>query len=415
MSEMYITQLHANKVRHLCDVTIPLSIDKRKHLILTGKNGSGKTSLMEAVAGHLDSITKHDRLSTAKKSLPIDENSLKKQLANNDSEGAEETRERIKFWHEEIKNLSHGLDLELSCAPSSFKSAFSRGHFVIAFYKCDRTFSAIIPKQIEKVELKESYGIEEDYPRKDFVKYLLDLKMTQALAISNGNTAKAQEITQWFDNLQDLLRDVFDDASVEIVFDEDTFEFFIRMDDREPFDFNSMSSGYAAVFDIVLDLMMRMKRQVGYRFDFTLPGIVLIDEIETHLHLQLQRKILPMLTQLFPHVQFLVSTHSPFVISSIDDVIIYDLERRMLVEGGLTNVPYEGIVEGYFEVDTLSEELSEKFSRYKELAEKPELTNDELEEIVRLEFYLDETPDYLGLEFATEYKQVKLELAQRMG
>ena len=238
--------------------------------------------------------------------------------------------------------------------------------------------------------------------------------MTQALAISNGSTAKAQEITQWFDNLQDLLRDVFDDASVEIVFDEDTFEFFISMDDRGPFDFNSMSSGYAAVFDIVLDLMMRMKRQIGYRFDFALPGIVLIDEIETHLHLQLQRKILPMLTQLFPHVQFLVSTHSPFVISSVDDVIIYDLERRMLVEGGLTNVPYEGIVEGYFKADTLSEELSEKFSRYKELAEKPELTNDELEEIVRLELYLDETPDYLGLEFATEYKQIKLELAQRM-
>ena len=160
MSEMYITQLHVNKVRHLCDVTIPLSIDKRKHLILTGKNGSGKTSLMEAVAGYLDSITKHDRLATAKKSLPVDEGSLKTQLANNDLEEAERTKERIKFWHEKIEESSHGLDLEFSCPASKFKSAFSQGRFVVAFYKCDRTFSAIIPKQIEKVELKESYGIE---------------------------------------------------------------------------------------------------------------------------------------------------------------------------------------------------------------------------------------------------------------
>lgn len=40
-------------------------------------------------------------------------------------------------------------------------------------------------------------------------------------------------------------------------------------------------------------------------------GIVLIDEIETHLHLELQRVILPILTTIFPNIQFVVTTHSP--------------------------------------------------------------------------------------------------------
>ena len=41
--------------------------------------------------------------------------------------------------------------------------------------------------------------------------------------------------------------------------------------------------------------------------------------------------------------------------------MVYDLENRVLVENGLTNLPYEGIVEGYFQVNTLSQELQEKF------------------------------------------------------
>ena len=58
--------------------------------------------------------------------------------------------------------------------------------------------------------------------------------------------------------------------------------------------------GYAAVFDIIGDLIMRMESK--HRYD--LEGLVLIDEIETHLHVDLQKKIVPILTQLFPNIQF---------------------------------------------------------------------------------------------------------------
>ena len=101
------------------------------------------------------------------------------------------------------------------------------------------------------------------------------------------------------------------------------------MDGREPFDFNTLSSGYAAILDIVVDLIIRMEKQLNRSFDFTISGIVLIDEIETHLHLELQKNIMKLLTTVFPNIQFVVSSHSPFILNSLDNVIIYDLENNI--------------------------------------------------------------------------------------
>lgn len=55
-------------------------------------------------------------------------------------------------------------------------------------------------------------------------------------------------------------------------------------------------------------------------------GIVLIDEIELHLHPQWQRGIIPSLTRVFPNCQFIVTTHSPQLISDIKPSGIYILE-----------------------------------------------------------------------------------------
>ena len=109
----------------------------------------------------------------------------------------------------------------------------------------------------------------------------------------------------------------------------------------------------------------------------------------------------------------MITTHSPFILSSLDNTVIYDLENKTFVKNGLKNLPYEGIVEGYFKADTLSEELREKFERYKVLVSKNELTDEEYEEIDQLEYYLDEIPDYLAKELAAEYSRLKLEFSNR--
>lgn len=371
MEKIFISNIKINRVRHLKDIEIELCKQEKKHLIITGKNGSGKTSLLNSIASFLDSITNlDDSISTG------------------------------------------GVMLELNCPLNDVRQEFKQGHFVVAYYQADRVFEAQIPKHVEKVVLKNDYTINET-PRNDFIKYLLDLKMTQALAASNGKKEKAESIKMWFEHFQDLLKKIFEDNSVKLVFDEDTFKFQIMMDGREPFDFNTLSSGYAAILDIVVDIIIRMEKQVNTVFDFSIPGIVLIDEIETHLHLALQKKILELLTTIFPNVQFIVSTHSPFILNSLENVTIYDLEKHLLVMDGLADVPYAGIVEGYFDADSMSNILREKFERYKKLVKKSKLTDDDFAEISDLEMYLDEIPDYLALNITTEYQRLKIELRNR--
>ena len=49
MEKLFVTKLEIKKVRHLKDITINLSDTISRHLIFTGKNGSGKTSVLDAI------------------------------------------------------------------------------------------------------------------------------------------------------------------------------------------------------------------------------------------------------------------------------------------------------------------------------------------------------------------------------
>lgn len=413
MEQLFITNLTIEKVRHLKDISVPLSEKEIKHLILTGKNGSGKTSVLEALAGYLNNEFT-DKNTEINKILERSAEKLRNMAVHSGEEEAEIIRlERNVCNHEEaLKTSRNGLDIQFSIKTDSLVAMMEKYHYILAYYKADRVFRAEQPKHVEKVQLKDSYGLVE-FPRMEFVKYLLDLKMTEALARTNSKTEKADEIHAWFAQLEQLLKRIFDDETVKLEFDEETFEFHILQQGKERFDFYTLSGGYQAVLDIVVDIMMRMQHQAQRSFDYSLSGIVLIDEIETHLHLELQKNILPFLTDLFPNIQFVVTSHSPFVLSSISNAVIYDLENQTLVDHGLGNVPYEGVVEGYFKVDQLSEILREKFDRYKELVYKENLSDHEMGEIAELELYLDEVPDYLAIGITTEYQKMKVEFMNR--
>jgi len=406
MEPTYMTSLKINKVRHLQDIEIPLSGTERKHLILTGKNGSGKTSVLTALEDFLDRI------------------------ACNDVPTEEICQEQVEYWTKRIKAFGETekekreknqaetylsryekyLNVWQSGVTAVFPSMYNvfdqytNGKFILAFFSDNRKFDVVISKNIEKIDLPSVYPIKADAGI-DFAKYLVNLKTKQAFAQTQGKLETAQEIQAWFDNFEKILRDIYEETSLKLDFDIDTFQFNILIDGREPFDFNTMSMGYSAVFDIICDLMLRMEGK-----SYGLEGIVLIDEIETHLHVDLQKKIMPILTGLFPGLQFVLTTHSPFILNSLKNAVVYDLEKHLLVENGLTNLPYEGIVEGYFDTDTLSTELKEKFERYKQLAEKADHSDEDYAEMTELEMYLDEVPDYLALDFATEYARLKLEV-----
>lgn len=80
---------------------------------------------------------------------------------------------------------------------------------------------------------------------------------------------------------------------------------------------DSVSGGIGALIDLAWQL---------YMYDEDGEFVVSIDEIENHLHPAMQRNILPNLLKAFPKVQFIVTTHSPFIISSVKDSKIYALK-----------------------------------------------------------------------------------------
>lgn len=409
MSQLFIENIKINKVRHLENINIPVSENECKHIIFTGKNGSGKTSVLDAVASFIDSITTGKDPAELRDNIKAAQQRMELYIKEKNEPYILKEKNNLKYLNSQYQEATSGVWLDFNTSFTEIRKQFESGQFIVAYYKADRVFSSIEPQHVEKVQLKSDYSINA-MPRNEFIKYLLDLKMTQALALSNGKTDKAHTISVWFKKFDGLLKEIFEDDSVRLVFDEETFKFSIVMDGREPFDFNTLSSGYAAILDIVVDLIIRMEKQLNRSFNFYIPGVVLIDEIETHLHLALQKNILKLLTTVFPNIQFIVSSHSPFILNSLNNVVIYDLEQKVLVKNGLADIPYSGIVEGYFKADELSDELRKKFDTYKTLANKPTLDTDDYEQIADLEMYLDEIPDYLALNLTTEYQELKARL-----
>lgn len=408
----FLTGLKILNVRHLHDIEIALSGESRKNLILTGKNGSGKTSVVKSIAKHLEyviSSSSYEPEEITRERLSLCRDRFSK---CDDSEAGRikkgEYRNEITTILQE--SLTHWTDgAVVSCTSAALlREKYQNGQFVLAYYSYDRKISVTDYKNIEKVQLKLVYKIS-DRPSQDLGKYLVNLKSTQAFAQAKGDFQRAEQIEDWFRRFENVLRRIYQDDSLKLDFDIDTFQFSMLVNGREPFTFNTMSMGYAAVFDIVSDLMLRMESQRRY----DLEGIVLIDEIETHLHVALQKEIVPILVELFPNIQFILTTHSPFILNSTPNAVVYDLENRCRVADGLTDLPYEGIVEGYFNVDLLSRELREKFEAYKRLVHSQALTDSDYAKIAELEYYLDEIPDYLAVDFSEEYSRLKTEFRNR--
>ncbi|MDO4178815.1 MAG: AAA family ATPase [Phascolarctobacterium sp.] len=83
---------------------------------------------------------------------------------------------------------------------------------------------------------------------------------------------------------------------------------------------DNLSDGFRAIISMAADLAYRMVRlnpQLGAKAVTDTPGIVLIDEIDMHLHPLWQQTVLTDLMQAFPSLQFIVTTHSPQVLSSV--------------------------------------------------------------------------------------------------
>lgn len=85
-----------------------------------------------------------------------------------------------------------------------------------------------------------------------------------------------------------------------------------------PFELAQLSDGYRNLLALVLDFARRLAQaNPNWPNPLEAPGILLIDEIELHLHPRWQQKVIPVLRAAFPNTQLIVSTHSPAVLTTV--------------------------------------------------------------------------------------------------
>jgi len=136
--------------------------------------------------------------------------------------------------------------------------------------------------------------------------------------------------------LQELLNS---DISIDISPDRVTFT-----EKGSEVSFEQLSAGYRGVITIICDMIARLseKQQVEYIKDFQ--GIVLIDEVELHLHPKWKYNFMKKLRDTFPLIQFIVTTHSPTVIlGASKEAVFYKIYK----EDGEVKISNQIANEGY--------------------------------------------------------------------
>ena len=85
-------------------------------------------------------------------------------------------------------------------------------------------------------------------------------------------------------------------------------------------------------------------------------GVVLIDELELHMHTSWQRKVISMLKKTFPNIQFIITTHSPQILGEVDhDFNVYALQTT-----GMFGMDSNSILEDKMETDSVSAIIKQK-------------------------------------------------------
>lgn len=409
---IFIKEINISKLRHLENIDIILSENIKRNLIITGKNGVGKTTVLKAIKQYLKSIEEKNYTNITvnyKNSIKYHEKRIE-EIDNNININPNNLIERqqiddtIRSLKNSISKYEDGLSLKIN-DDLNISNKYDEGELILAYFDAKRDSKVIIPQSVSTVELEKKYSIDADIDKK-FLDYLVYLKTQQSFARNEDDMETVESIAKWFNKFENSLKDLFDDNSIKLKFNYRKLNFKIHQDGREDFGLNELSDGFSAVLDIVMNLILRMeKTREGLAYDKE--GIVLIDEVETHLHIELQKKIMPFLTSFFPNIQFIVTTHSPFVINSINDAVIYDLEKQIQVED-LSGYSYEGVVEGYFNIDQYSNEAKEKLYRYKELVNKISKSEEDESEEFELRNYFKGIPQNLASEIIYEFKNIEI-------
>ena len=360
----YLTKLHVFNHYRLGNLVIDLATDQSeapfRHLVLTGPNAAGKSTILARLT-----------------------ETIRMNLRGRNSAGHEDGFHVVADWSSPIADF----------VPKS-----QAGEIICAFLPAQRRFSPNVVTGPSRL----SFGYLE--PQKQVAnhikQYLVNLHSQARMAKEDAPEASAA-IFAWLKTLERRLAELYGLDELRIEFDWKDFDVRFREPDGTTYPFEHLADGHASVLQILGELVLRTSASGAPAPDMAKPeGVVLIDELDTHLHPSLQERILPFLVGLFPRVQFIVATHSPAIISSADNAVVFDLgtKERILSEE-LRGTPYGRLMTTHFGLETDFDIAStEALRRLDELRRKQTLTDGERQELRALAEALRKSSHSLALE-----------------
>lgn len=169
------------------------------------------------------------------------------------------------------------------------------------------------------------------------VTWLKDLKLAKSNDSSTNNRDKSQ-LGYIISSIESMLFDLLE-KNVKIEIAEAKVNF---IEKGVELDFPQLSEGYKSILIFVSDLLYRFTQ--AYKnapIDTPIKGVVMVDEIDLHLHPKWQRVVVKRLRELFPNVQFIFTTHSPTIIQGAsEDAVMYRVYRDNINRSTKISDPY---------------------------------------------------------------------------
>lgn len=347
-----------------------------RHLILTGRNGSGKSGVLKSVAACLRESL---RMQAPRLGTVVDQilQTIEEPAVADENLGAIRlTCAPIKGRPLVLSKSNGPIDTSiLRLSHEELKERFASGAVIALYLPARRTLHQQQVRGPSAMPLKAA----DLPPTAELSPYLLQFLVNRhtemAYAQAEGDSEVAERIRLWFGRLWDRIKTLMEDPGLDIKYDRRAFNFTFTRSDGYTFDLSSLADGHAAALALLAEILVRIDVAQQARGDLTFEpeGVVVVDEIETHLHLSLQEQILPLVTTMFPRLQFIVATHSPAVIASIPGAVVYDLGKKtQRLSDAYRGIPYGILMTEHFGISSdIDLDSTRKLLRFRELAKQP--------------------------------------------
>jgi predicted ATP-binding protein involved in virulence len=214
--------------------------------------------------------------------------------------------------------------------------------------------------------------------------------------------------------IKEVLRQIVPEwEDVAFSFADDDLLGFLKVSDgkNKYLPFRMLSDGYKNMIGIVADIAsrcMKLNPHLGELAIKQTPGIVLIDELDLHLHPKWQKKIVSDLKNAFPNIQFVATTHSPFIIQSLKANEIIRLDSSENTDKDPFRDSIEEIAENLMNVPDVERsrlfiEMERNAAEYFDLIAKGKNSDNDLEvakvkqKLDQMELNYSDDPAYVAL------------------